>query len=159
MAGGAGRNAVWLASRGFEVTLVDVSEVGAELARDHARTAGVPLQALVRDVEADGLPPGPWDAMVIHHFLDRPTLEAAPDFLGTGGVLVFCQPTRRNLERNQRPGERWLLAEGELADWVAARDSRLEVLQLDERWFDNGRHEARLVARRRGPQPGGTRVV
>lgn len=130
------------------MTLIDVSDVAIDLARQSADQAEVPLETSVRNVEADGLVSGPWDAIVMHHFLDHPSLDRSPDLLACGGVLAFCQPTLRNLERNDRPGRRWLLAEGELAEWAEALDGRLEVLQLEERWFDNGRHEARLVARR-----------
>ena len=36
LAGGAGRNAIWLAQRGWEVTLIDISETGVEQARQKA---------------------------------------------------------------------------------------------------------------------------
>jgi hypothetical protein len=56
---------------------------------------------------------------------------------------VFCQPTLRNLERHARPGRPYLLVEGELPTLVQG----LEVLQYEEGWLEEGRHEARLVAR------------
>ena len=40
LAGGAGANAVWLARRGLEVTLADVSPVGLALAQDAAQRCG-----------------------------------------------------------------------------------------------------------------------
>jgi len=149
VAGGTGRNAIWLARRGFAVTLIDFSPVAVALVAEGAAEAGLPLSATLWNVETDGLPIGPWDAIVIHHFLDRPSLDVALDRLRRGGVLAFCQPTLRNLERHEHPGERWLLAEGELEEWTGNRSDRLQVLTLEEEWFDNGRHEARLVARYR----------
>lgn len=146
VAGGAGRHAVWLAGRGLDVTLVDVSPVGVDLARQAARAAGVALDARVVDLERDALPPGPWDLIVDFHYLQRSLLPALAQALTPGGLLVLVQPTRTNLERHPRPGPAHLLDDGELARLAAGLP--LEVVRLDEGWLDEGRHEARLVARR-----------
>ncbi|HSW48688.1 MAG TPA: methyltransferase domain-containing protein, partial [Bryobacteraceae bacterium] len=45
---GQGRNAVYLASQGWDVTGFDFSEEGVRAAREAARQAGVPLTAIVR---------------------------------------------------------------------------------------------------------------
>src|SRR5437764_14077579 len=37
VAGGVGRHSLWLAERGWKVKLVDISEVGIQLAEEHAR--------------------------------------------------------------------------------------------------------------------------
>src|SRR5882672_9641193 len=39
VAGGAGRHALWLADRGWKVKLIDISEVGIEVARKNADKA------------------------------------------------------------------------------------------------------------------------
>jgi 2-polyprenyl-3-methyl-5-hydroxy-6-metoxy-1,4-benzoquinol methylase len=41
IAGGAGRNAIWLARRGLDVTIVDVSEVALEKADRRAAGLGI----------------------------------------------------------------------------------------------------------------------
>ena len=51
VAGGSGRNAVWLAAQGFEVSLVDVSDVAADLANQLAVEHGVKVRTFVRDFE------------------------------------------------------------------------------------------------------------
>ena len=43
-AGGDGRNAIWLAKSGFEVTLADISATALEMARVRANQQGVTLQ-------------------------------------------------------------------------------------------------------------------
>ena len=48
---GAGRHAVFLAARGFDVTAVDSSRVGVGLTRERARAAGVVVDARVADLE------------------------------------------------------------------------------------------------------------
>jgi len=147
VAGGNGRHGVWLAVGGWRVTLVDISDVALELARARALEEGAELATVRRDLETDGLPEGGWDVVLIHHFLDRSVLAAAPLRLRRGGVLAFCQPTVRNLERHDRPGRRWLLEEGEMLRWLADRSDDLEVIEFEEGWLEEGRHEARLVAK------------
>ena len=144
VAGGAGRNALWLARRGLSVTLADVSDVALEAASRAAAADGLSLATLRVDLEEAPLPAGPWDLVVCTYFLHRPLFAAFPAALAPGGWLVFAHATRRNLERHARPGPAFVLEEGELASLVRG----LRVVQLAEGWFEEGRHEARLVARR-----------
>jgi SAM-dependent methyltransferase len=143
VAGGAGRHALWLAGRGLDVTLVDVSGVALALARSHADRTGVTVSTVRLDVESAPLPAGPWDVIVSVYFLWRPLFREIPSRLADGGYLVVAHPTRTNLERHTRPGPEHLLEDGELPRLA----SGLTVLAYDEGWRD-GRHEARLVARR-----------
>jgi tellurite methyltransferase len=145
--GGAGRNALWLAARGLEVTLVDVSDEACETASRWAAAAEVDLEIVRSDLEEEAPPEGPWDVIVDHHYLDRDLLRSLPEMLRPGGVALVCQPTVRNLERHDRPSPRWLVEEGELGDLVEGLDG-LEVIDLTEDWTEDDRHEARLVARR-----------
>jgi SAM-dependent methyltransferase len=148
VAGGAGRNALWLARRGLEVTLADVSDVALAQADAAARAEGLRLSTLPLDLEASPLPPGPWDLVLCTYFLHRPLLAALPAVLAPGGLLVFAHATRRNLERYPRPGPAHLLDDGELPGLVAGLVPALEVLRAEEGWLEGGRHEARVVARR-----------
>jgi len=50
MACGTGRNAVWLAERGWRVTAVDFSDVAVEMARALAASRGVDVEWLCADV-------------------------------------------------------------------------------------------------------------
>jgi tellurite methyltransferase len=142
--GGAGRNALALARRGLDVTLVDVSPIGLALAHDEAIRTGNRLETLALDLDTDALPAGPWDLILQAHYLHRPLFQAYPVLLAPGGLLVVVHPTRRNLERHSKPGPEYLLGDGELPALV----SGLEIVLFDEGWHDDGRHEARLVARR-----------
>jgi SAM-dependent methyltransferase len=139
VAGGRGRHALWLAERGLDVTLVDVSDVAVEAAAAHP---GVTTARL--DLDADALPDGPWDLVLDFHFLHRPLFAEFPRILAPGGLLVFCQPTKRNLERHGHPSARFLLDDGELPALIRG----LEILSYVEDWSEEGRHEARLIARK-----------
>jgi 2-polyprenyl-3-methyl-5-hydroxy-6-metoxy-1,4-benzoquinol methylase len=144
VAGGAGRNAVWLAQRGLSVTLVDVSPVGVAAAEASAQAAGVAIEARVLDLETEALPAGPWDLIVQVHYLQRSLFSHYAALLAPGGLLVVEHPTLTNATRHPRPGPAYLLEDGELPRLCAG----LSIVQYDEGWNEAGRHEARLVARR-----------
>ena len=145
VAGGAGRNAIWLAQRGLEVTLADVSQVGLNIAVQRSAAAGVSLATVLVDVELEPLPTGPWDVILCVHFLHRPLFAVFSEILTPGGVLVVIHPTQTNLERHARPPARFLLSDGELP--TLARE--LEIMHYEEGWQAEGRHDAVMVARRR----------
>lgn len=149
-AGGSGRNALWLARRGLDVTLADVSDVALERAAQRALAEGLPLRAVRIDLEAAPLPAGPWDLVVCLYFLHRPIFSAFEAALAPGGLLVVAHATRSNLSRHPRPGPRHVLEDGELPSLMGG----LEILRTDEGWLESGRHEARIVARKRGAPPG-----
>lgn len=143
VAGGPGRNAIWLAGRGLDVTVADISEVALGLARSRAEAAGVSIHTQALDFETDPFPAGPWDLVVSINYLWRPLFELIPNVLRPGGMLVFSQPTRSNLLKHERPGIRHLLEDGELPFLVRG----LEVVSHSEGWTETGRHEARVLAR------------
>lgn len=147
IAGGAGRNALWLARRGLEVTLTDISPVGLALAEEEARARGLSLCTLALDLERDPLPPGPWDLILCFFYLHRPLFAHLPQLLAPGGLLVVVHPTRTNLLRHPSPSARFLLEDGELPALVSGAGG-LEPIAYEEGWFDDGRHLARLVARK-----------
>ncbi|MGE0608095.1 MAG: class I SAM-dependent methyltransferase [Pirellulales bacterium] len=142
IAGGTGRNALWLARRGLEVTLADISETALRLAVDEALKRGLPLTTRSADLEVDPLPAGPWDLIVSCHFLWRPMYAAALEQLAPGGRLAVVQPTQSNLERHASPSQRFLLANGELPGLA----SGFTIDYYDEAWRESGRHEAWLLA-------------
>jgi len=152
LAGGGGRHAIVLAAHGLDVTLIDVSDVACAAARARALAARVDLEVVRRPLTRGSLPPGPFAALLVHHYLDVAVWEATVRALAPGGVALFSQPTVRNLERHARPGRRWLLAEGRmhaLADAWCAHQPGLEIVEVTEGWTGEGRHEARAVLRQR----------
>lgn len=152
VAGGTGRHALWLAGRGLDVTLVDISGVALRIAEQRAASAGLRLQTAGLDLEAEPLPAGPWDVVVCVDFLWRPLFADVPGVLAPGGWLVVSHPTRSNLTRHEHPGARHLLEESELPGLVAGMD----IIRYEEGWTEEGRHEARLVARCKAARAGST---
>lgn len=145
IAGGAGRNAIWLARRGLDVTIADISSVGLSLAQRRAADAGVTLNVLQIDLQEQPLLAGPFDLIVSVCYLWRPLSTEFSRLLADGGTLIVVQPTLRNLERNEKPPAAFLLNEGELRQMAHG----LEVVHSEEGWLADGRHDAVLIARKR----------
>jgi tellurite methyltransferase len=143
VAGGTGRNAIWLASRGWDVTITDVSDIAIERAAARARSCDVTLTTLEIDLAKSDLPGGPWDAIMVFHYLDRALFSVFPTLLGPGGIVIGSLATVTNLECNERPPLPHLLEEGELPGLIDG----LDITSYDESWKD-GHHDARFVARR-----------
>jgi S-adenosylmethionine-dependent methyltransferase len=117
--GGPGRYAIELARQGYEVTLLDLSEVALELARSQAREAGVELAGAVRAsaLELSSTSP-PYAAVLLlgplYHLLEHEerlrALREASRVLAPEGVLFAAFITRFAPFRDaaaQRP--EWLL--------------------------------------------------
>lgn len=62
---GEGRNGVWLAQQGHEVTAVDYSSVGLDKARSLAAQRGVQLHTELADLTEWQVPAQPFDALVL----------------------------------------------------------------------------------------------
>lgn len=144
VAGGAGRNAIWLAQRGLAVTIADVSAVGLAQAAARAQDVGVALNTLCTDLEERPFPAGPWDLIVSCRYLQRPLFATYPQVLAPGGTLVVIQPTKSNLERHDKPPADFLLEDGELPRLI----QELSIIHLEEGWLADGRHDAVVVARK-----------
>lgn len=143
VAGGAGRNSLWMAQRGLSVTLIDVSNVALEIAENRAAELQLALTVERSDLEVDGLPKGPWDVILFHDFLYRPLFKQVSQQLSPDGMLVVVHPTVKNLERHTTPSSRFLLKSDELPSLLAG----LEIVQSGEAWRADGRHVAVAVAR------------
>ena len=147
VAGGSGRNALWLAARGLDVTLTDISDEALRRADSEAKARGLSLKTLPFDVDVQPLPQGPWDLVCCFYFLHRPLFTHVASVLAPGGLFVFAHPTLQNLTRNPKPSRHHLLDEGEAHALLCAQPD-LELLRFTEGWTPDGHHEARAVARR-----------
>lgn len=91
---GEGRNAVWLAEQGFEVTAVDASAVGLHKARALAAERGVRITTVHADLADFVIEPDAWDGMVSIFCHLPPALRAQVHRrcvagLRPGGVLLL----------------------------------------------------------------------
>ncbi|MFV1961702.1 MAG: class I SAM-dependent methyltransferase, partial [Acidimicrobiia bacterium] len=132
---------VWLASQGWDVTIVDVSDVALATATDRAEAVSAALRTQLMDLNSDPLPEGPWDLIMLFHYLDRALLPDLTAALRPGGVLIGALATVSNLERNPRPPLPYVLEDGELPALMGG----LELIRYEEGWQDD-HHDARFVA-------------
>lgn len=99
---GDGRNAIWLASRGWQVTAVDFSLVALESARRSAAGAGVEVDWRQEDLLAWAPPEGHFDLVTVL-FLHLPAGERrgvyarAGAAVRPGGTLLVVGHDRTNL--------------------------------------------------------------
>jgi SAM-dependent methyltransferase len=141
---GAARHGIWLAQRGLDVTVADISAVALRLAQERAVERGVSITLLEIDLEQHAFPAGPWNLIVSACYLQRAIFAAYPAALAPGGTLVVIQPTKRNLERHAKPPIDFLLEEGELPRLIG----ELEVIHYEEGWSADDRHDAVIIARK-----------
>ncbi len=86
---GAGRNALFLAERGWAVTGIDISEEGLALLDAEAGRRGLPLNTERIDLEAEPLlPSGPFDLVLLLFYLQRNLFPAILSSVRPGGVAV-----------------------------------------------------------------------
>lgn len=150
LAAGEGRNAVWLALQGWDVTAVDFSDVAVEKARVLAEGSGATgIRFMVEDLLSWKPSPGSFDLVVVVYLqIPSPGRErawrSAASAVASGGRLVVIGHDSDNLERGyggpQDPGALY-----RADDVVAVLDGfeveRAEqVIRVVE--SDDGRHEA-----------------
>ena len=101
---GEGRNGVYLAEQGCEVTAVDASKVGLTKARKLAAERGIEIRTVVSDLAHFRIQPAAWDA-IVSIFCHVPPETRAPlhrqcvEGLKPGGVLVLEAYTPRQIPK------------------------------------------------------------
>jgi SAM-dependent methyltransferase len=89
LAGGAGRNAIWLAKQGWEVTLIDISDVGIERARQKAGPLGSHMRFVVDDLTHYKAAQIGFDLVIVFFFLERNIFAEILKSLRPGGLLIY----------------------------------------------------------------------
>lgn len=159
LAEGEGRNAVYLASKGFAVTGVDGSAQGFEKLKVLAAKAGVNVHTVVRDLADYDMGQRQWDAIVsIWCHLPQPLRsivhKRVVSALRPGGVFILEAYTPRQLQfkTGGPPTIDMLMAPDALRTELAGL--RFEIVQEVDREIHEGRgHEGKsavvqLVARK-----------
>jgi SAM-dependent methyltransferase len=103
LACGEGRNATWLAERGWRVTGVDFSRVGIEKARQLEDARGVHVEWVIADL-LDYRPETQGFDLVIVFYLQvpanqrTPILRAAADAVAAGGTFLLVGHDSNNID-------------------------------------------------------------
>ncbi len=96
LAGGLGRHALWLASRSWQVTVVDVSEVAIGKLSQVARELNLKLELLVGDASEYKFESARFDLIVLFYHLDRSLFPKIVSALKPGGLLICKMSLRWN---------------------------------------------------------------
>lgn len=133
---GEGRNSIWLAEQGWDVTGVDFSNVAIDRARDIAERRGVSVEWEVADLN-EFEPPRLWFDLVVDAYIhllpsERRTLtRKAAGAVAAGGTLIILGHDRSNLDEGYGgPQDPTLLHDpdeiaGELTDLTVVRSERI----------------------------------
>ncbi|HEV7966657.1 MAG TPA: methyltransferase domain-containing protein [Candidatus Acidoferrales bacterium] len=145
LACGTGRNALWLAEHGWDVTAVDGAPAAIEFLRSRATERALKINAVVADLEKDEFEIGlfQWDLVAMCYYLQRNLFEPAKRGVAPGGILISIvhinEPGEKDGPHRLRPGQ----LEKYFAGW--------EILHRFEGKANDSAHRravAEIVARR-----------
>jgi SAM-dependent methyltransferase len=88
LAGGVGRHAIFLAQRGWRVTLTDISPVGIQRARHAAEKRRVQIDFLTADARHFSSDKA-FDLVLVFFYLERELFPAIASALRPGGLVVY----------------------------------------------------------------------
>ena len=146
LAGGAGRNTVFLLQHGWQVKLIDISKVGISLAEAKAKelSATARLTTEIADLNAvTDLGTNCYDLITVFFFLRRELFPVLIRALKPGGFLIYKTYTIDRANVAGGPGDaKYLLQPNELL----REFSTLRVLHYHESLA--GKSAASLVARK-----------
>jgi tellurite methyltransferase len=111
LACGAGRNAMWLAQRGWSVTAVDGAPTAIEILRRRASEGVVAVDARIFDLEERGfeIEENCWDLIAICFYLQTSLFEPAQRGVRPGGIVLaivhIAEGGEEPTDHRLRPGE------------------------------------------------------
>lgn len=146
IATGEGRNAVYLAKKGFLVEGVDISAEGLRKAQKLAGENGVKIETINADLDRYKIKPDSYTVILNFYYLQRSLFPQIKAGLKKGGMLVFETHTIEQLKNGEKGSwsRDFLLEKGELKRAFAD----LEILHYSE--TNDGKNAiASLIARKR----------
>jgi SAM-dependent methyltransferase len=136
LAAGEGRNAIWLAEQGWQVTALDFSPVGADKGRQLAAARGLDVDWVVADATTWDPPEAGFDLVVVAYLQlpeaeRRAAHERAARAVAPGGRFLLVAHDRDNLAHGYGgpPDDRVLMTAADVVDDL--RGSGLEVITAE----------------------------
>lgn len=98
---GEGRNAVFLAQKGYKVTGIDISSVAVKKSYLLAQEFGVKIKGVVASLKDYKIKPGTYDAIICFYYVDRSLADKIKSWLKPGGVLIYEAHTEKELAKKK----------------------------------------------------------
>ncbi|MGV7230042.1 MAG: class I SAM-dependent methyltransferase [Nitrospirales bacterium] len=114
LAMGEGRNGVFLATKGFQVTGVDISAEGLKKAETLAAELGVTIKTVVADLESYEIPTNTFDVIICTYYLQRDLFSKIAAALKPGGMALIETYTMDHLQYRSGFNKAFLLEPNEL---------------------------------------------
>ena len=112
---GEGRNGVFLATQGFDVVGLDISEKGLAKAHQLAKQNGVKIETRVVDLESHQLEKNAYDVILLMYYMQRDLWPQINDALKPGGMAIIETYNVDHL-KHQKFNPKWLLKTNELLE-------------------------------------------
>jgi tellurite methyltransferase len=112
---GEGRNGVYLATQGFNVTGLDISEKGLEKAHRLAKKNKTTIETKVVDLENFQIEPNTYDVILCSYYMQKDLFKQFKSGLKSGGMIVVETYNVDHL-KYARFSRKWALYTNELLD-------------------------------------------
>ncbi|WP_424686388.1 MAG: methyltransferase domain-containing protein [Halarcobacter ebronensis] len=124
---GSGRNSIFLANNGFNVTSIDISEVALNSLNEKNNPK---IKTQLVDLDTHKFDENSYDLIIMTNFLDRKAIPKLVNALKKDGVLFI--ETYMFHEENEKPPSNpdFLLKEGELKNFFDEKE--VEIIEYDE---------------------------
>jgi len=110
---GQGRNSIWMAQQGWEVTGFDPAEKAVALAQENAGKLGVSLKTEIKRTEDYNFGERRWDLILLSYAGGRGLTDAVQKALKPGGILVI-EAFHRDAAKGRAIGDEAVFGTGEL---------------------------------------------
>lgn len=147
LACGTGRNSLFLAEKGYEVTAIDVSQTAIKMAKNKAQEKGLKISWIIADLDIFKIS-GKYDIILSFFYVNKKMVSDIIKSLNVGGILIFVSHMLPAIRSEEPHNHHFRFKPGELRQLFKG----LKVLQYEERQVDEegGRHSylASLVAQK-----------
>jgi tellurite methyltransferase len=116
LAMGQGRNGVYLATQGFQVTGLDISEKGLAMAQKLAEERRVTIDTQVVDLETAQLGKDAYDVVLCIYYLQRSLFPRMKEAIKNGGTVLVETYTLDHAKYNPKFPKDYLLQPNELLE-------------------------------------------
>ncbi len=126
---GEGRNAVFLAKKGYQVTGVDLSTIAVKKAQILAKEFGVKIKTVIANLDEYDFPENSFDSIICFYYVDREMIAKIKKWLKPEGVIIYEGFTlKQRIKEEKKDPEEYYLKEAELLNLF----SDFKILKFEE---------------------------